>query len=356
MLKDNIEIIVERHKKLYSGTSGALVYINSVKTASSVPTPKVGKYSFPLEYKTYIKDCFDAFINNFKNKENLDDDMIPYFRPKLGIQEHSSFISGNNECKVDFVGETSFHHQMVYEKEDLESLYLSEENKYYQLLKNCYEYLNEISKDICHVALRGTNLALDIANTIRGNDLLYDFYDDPEWLEKLLSFCNDAAIWYTNKQLQWVKPVYGGYITGFGKWMEGTCVGHLAEDGTCLIGPELYEEFCLKYTDAFLNNFDGAYMHTHSVADSSLKLVIQNPKIKIVEISSDPNSYTSIEVFKMYEDILKDKVVNLECSFDELKNNIEFLRDKRIILDFNCNSLEEAKEIVSFVRKELPIK
>ena len=73
MLKDNIEIIVERHKKLYSGTSGALVYINSVKTASSVPTPKVGKYSFPLEYKTYIKDCFDAFINNFKNKENLDD-------------------------------------------------------------------------------------------------------------------------------------------------------------------------------------------------------------------------------------------------------------------------------------------
>ena len=57
MLKDNIIEIIERHKNLYYGTSGALVYINSVKTASSVPTPKVGNYNLPSDYKKYIKFC-----------------------------------------------------------------------------------------------------------------------------------------------------------------------------------------------------------------------------------------------------------------------------------------------------------
>ena len=180
MLKNNIKELVERHRKLYKSKKGALVYITAVKETRQGKKPLPGNYDMLNDYKAFIKDSF----NHYKRRAFIDDDQIPYYRPKLGMQEHSSFISGNNDCNVEFMGETSYHHQMVYENNDLDSLYLSEENPYFILLKDCYKYLNELADGKCAVALRGTNLALDIANTIRGNDLLMDFYDDEEWTKK----------------------------------------------------------------------------------------------------------------------------------------------------------------------------
>ena len=355
MLRNDIDLLIARHEKLFNSQKGALVYIRKVLENEVSEEPHVGDYNLPEGWKKFIEDSFKWYVDNFKARGILDDDLIPSVRPRLGIQEHSSFISGNNECNVDFVGETSFHHQMVFEKEDLYSLHLSNENKYFKLFKDCYEYMTLLCKDVCPLSLRGVNLSLDIANSIRGNDLLYDFYDDPEWLERLLEFSNNAALWYSDFQHKVVPKVGNGYITGFGVWVQGYASGHMAEDGTVLIGPDLYEEFCLKYTDKYLENYESALMHVHSIAHSSLPLMIRNPKIKVVEISSDPNSYRAIEVFKMYENELKDKIVNLYLTKEELIENISFLKNKRLILDFNCNTELEAREIIDFVRKELPI-
>ena len=111
MLKQNIKELVERHRKLYNGKKGALVYINAIKETRKGKKPLPGNYDMLNDYKTFIKDCFDHYYENYKRRAFIDDDQIPYYRPKLGMQEHSSFISGNNDCNVEFMGETSYHHQ-----------------------------------------------------------------------------------------------------------------------------------------------------------------------------------------------------------------------------------------------------
>ena len=165
----------------------------------------------------------------------------------------------------------------------------------------------------------------------------------------------DKKIWYTNHQLDWIKDVDGGYITGFGAWMDNRSVGHLAEDGTCLIGPDLYEEFCLPLTNEFLDNYDGCYMHVHSIAYQSIPSIIKNEKVKLVEISTDPNSYHALEIVKMYEEELKDKVICLNLNFQQIKDNYELLKDKRVIIETSCKTISEANELLEWVRNNLSI-
>ena len=66
---------------------------------------------------------------------------------------------------------------------------------------------------------RGVSGALEMANTLRGSDFFYDFYEDPDALKELLKSCAHALLWYYDKQLEAAGQVFGGTITGFGEWL-----------------------------------------------------------------------------------------------------------------------------------------
>jgi hypothetical protein len=96
------------------------------------------------------------------------------------------------------------------------------------------------------------------AHLIRGNDILFDFYDDPERVHKLMNIITDYMIDLTvslKSKISSDKEYfydYGAMWKGFARLSD--CTVHL-------VSPEQYIEFIKPYDEKFLNAINGGRIH-----------------------------------------------------------------------------------------------
>ena len=94
----------------------------------------------------------------------------------------------------------------------------------------------EVAKPI----FQGTDGPMTVAMNIRGQDILTDMYDDPDYVEKLFDFIIQAAI---NRRLAFGKKY---------NLPDNNTVG-LADDSIALLGVKQYEEFVLRHHQKFFD-------------------------------------------------------------------------------------------------------
>ena len=92
--------------------------------------------------------------------------------------------------------------------------------------------------------------------------------------------------------------VYGGVVTGFGEWLPGRGLGHVSEDTTTMISLEQFEEFGRPRTERIFRKFDEVFIHMHALSERCLASVASLPNIRLMELSSDPNTDRAVEVWK----------------------------------------------------------
>ena len=73
-------------------------------------------------------------------------------------------------------------------------------------------------------------------------------------------------------------------------------------------------------------------------------------KIDFIQIANDPNCQRAIEVYKALADPLKNKVVILDLTEEEIKENFKFLTERKTIIRYSAQTLKEAATIVDLVR------
>ena len=78
-----------------------------------------------------------------------------------------------------------------------------------------------------------------------------------------------------------------------------------------------------------------------------------SPNVDVIDIANDPKCIRSIEIYKEYADCLKDKYVVVALNYDELKENISFLKERKTIIRYLAEDLEDANLAIRFVRSEL---
>lgn len=298
-------------------------------------------YDLPRELNIYMDDLIARTLRYREAHAELDDDWLPTIAPRLGIAEHSCFLGG----EVTIGANTSYHHPAIDDIMKWHDLRLSADYPHYRMLLDGMAYLHDKTEKYgFFTSFRGADGPMDIANAVRGNDLLYDFIDEPEETKAFMDFCADAAAWNFEQQRPFVSKIEGGYVGGMGSWMPGHSAGHLSEDASCLISPKMYEEFGVPATEKLLSRYDYSFLHVHSLGRACIPIFTRMDKFRVFQLSGDPNQPTAIEVYKEYADVLKGRAVMLDLSVSEVKEHFDFLKDRRTIVNLCAGSIEEAKE------------
>ena len=100
----------------------------------------------------------------------------------------------------------------------------------------------------------------DLAHLVRGDDLLYDLHDDPQFVHHLLTLCTDAYIEATLAMKSMIaEPRTRGHHSGC-LWLGGGGV-RICEDTSTLLSPEHIDAFVVPYTRRAAAAFGGAWVH-----------------------------------------------------------------------------------------------
>ena len=345
--KKDAQDVIARAADFYSSNikGAALIQVTNIAEINTPPV-KLNAWKFPQDLYKYLDNSIDRLVYYWSKRQTLEDDLIPALFPRFGMAEHSAFVGG----EVDFSEETSWHHPVIKDWSDLENLELREDNIWLRMITDGLRYLKERSKDRFVVKLRGASAPMELANALRGNDLFTDFYDHPEQIHRLMEFCTKASKWTLTHQKNIVGELCNGIITAWDVWLPGDSIGHLSEDTTALCSPEVYREFGLPYTCKLIEGYDHVLMHTHSLGQHVLPDIAAIPKIDFIQIANDPNCQRAIEVYKALADPLKNKVVILELTEEEIKENFEFLTERKTIIRYSAKTLKDAVAIVDLVR------
>ncbi len=346
MIKNNIERTNERLKKFADADKGTLIQIKSIEELSGKKR-RLDSFGLPDNMKEYLDYRLAGFLAYWEKRKDIDDDMIPAINPWYGIAEHTAFIGGTAE----FGDETSWHHSFINDWEkDRSKAKLDENNTWLRLVLDGIEYLRDKCDGSYAVKLRGAEGAMDIANIARGNEMFYDFFEYPEELHEFLDFCAQAARFTLTKQAEAAGRYLDGIITGFDIWLPGNSTGHLSEDASVMISPEQFREFALLHTNKITKGFDHVFMHTHAAGSQNIPEIAKIDNVDYLEISNDPNAPRSIEIYKNLIDELADMTIVVSADIDEIKENLEFLADKKTIIWYDAKTLADAEEAISVVR------
>lgn len=277
---------------------------------------------------------------------DLDNDYIPIVSSELGVGVNSSFLSG---ADVRFGEETSWSSPVIHEWNDLEKLSFNRENKWVRILKR----MAKRSVDLCegdYTTLTYTHFApVDLANGLRGNQLFYDFYDDPEQVHQLMDMAADATVALERELKTIVPDVMGGSVAAYA-WMPGHSL-YLSEDAADLCSPAIYREFCKPSTQKVIDHIGGAHIHHHGKGMHIQSEIVRLNNLRFVEISWDPNGQRPIDNLETLIQLNPEIPIMTRCTASDVYNKIDVMKKGRIMLMLMVDNLEEAKETVAFIRK-----
>ncbi len=345
---DRARAIAERTRNFYDGNGGrALIHIKSCASLSLPALPPLNHWSFPSDMERYLDMRAERDYLFARFHETIDDDFIPSTAPWYGIAEHTAFLGG----KVDFTKTTTFQHPICERLEDFRGLKLDRENPWLRLVVDGIRYMRERWGEFIPVRMRGADGPSDVANAIRGSELFYDVYDDPEALKEMMAFCAKAVRFTLDLQRKEATAIGDGCITGFGLWMPGNCMGQLSEDVSTMLSVDAYEEHFLPALRACIQDCDGAMLHVHSLGHRMIPSFAELERIKLIEISSDPNAERAVDLFRRYHDVLKEKIVIIEPTYEELTDMGDLLSSSRTIVWYEAKDEQDVKRALSAVER-----
>ncbi|MFR1358372.1 MAG: hypothetical protein ACLSBB_14200 [Ruthenibacterium lactatiformans] len=271
--------------------------------------------------------------------------------PWYGIAEHSAFLGERSLLRGHQLAGPGAGRRMRAFRPAMD-----EANQSLRLVVDGIAYLRERYEGQFFPMTRGVSGALEMANTLRGSDFFYDFYEDPDALKELLKYCAHALVWYYDKQLEAAGQVFGGTITGFGEWLPGRAVGQLSEDTTTMISRAQFEEFGRPLTQEICTHYDSAFMHTHALSEHSLPAIASIPGIRAMELSSDPNTDRAVEVYKRNREALAGPVPVLRLTRGEIESNFELLKSQKTIVWYDASCMEDAQDMAALFAREFPVR
>ena len=346
---ERAEKVAKRTLEFYNGKRGkVLMHIRSCGTwKHTQKIPPLNSLRFPEDMERYLDILAQKDAQMAAQHDQLEDDMIWTAGPFYGQAEHSAFIGG----KVDFATDTSYHHKVCEEIGDFRKLKLEPDNMWTYLVAGGISYMRQKWGEYIPVRMRGGHGPSDFANILRGNDVLYDIYDEPEELQKMMKFCAEATKFNLDLQREQATKIAGGCVNGFCVWMPGKCVGHIGEDLSTMLSPETYEEYFLPALKECVSDCDMAMLHTHTLGARMLPVFAKVDNIQILEIANDPNTARASEIYRQYHDVLKDKIVVLKAKYDELLSMQDLFEDTKTIIWYEASDEEDAKRAMELVEK-----
>jgi len=118
--------------------------------------------------------------------------------------------------------------------------------------------------------------AFNTAHLVRGNDILTDFYDNPQALEALLTLVTDYMIELVPVLKSHISADKDWFFDWGAMWKGGARISNCTVD---LIGPDFYREFVLRHDIRLLKSIGGGRVHCCASSGEVIKGFFANPEI-----------------------------------------------------------------------------
>lgn len=230
-------------------------------------------------------DCLQKFRNALEKYYRIQDDSLPSIEVYFGIGAVTAAMSGQSPR---FVSGTSWCEPFLIQEEQAEKLEFDANNSMLKLHLMVYQNLADHWEEDFLLTPFIHRSPLDAAWGMRGNDLFFDFFDRPEFVAKLVSWCADWSIeaehvfqTETNRPDNLERGVWN-------VWLPETCV-FVNGDPVDLISSDLQQEFERPYTEKLFTSLGGGFFHHHSMGISQVTNISKTKGMILQNIHQDPN-------------------------------------------------------------------
>jgi hypothetical protein len=201
---------------------------------------------------------------------------------------------------------------------------------------------------------------IDTAHLIYGDDIFYDFYDDPEFIHQLLKVSCDAVYFAMNECFTRMDKS-DAFVTHYNHLIIPADLGgiKISEDTTTLLSPALIDEFARPHLHNMLDFFGGGYVHYCGKNDHLLNVLFEEPLIRGINFGN-PEKQDMTNVLERCCATGKIYVGRLpmnggESHFDYFSRILEPAYNKifgsfHIIPEFSCDLNERENIIGEFER------
>lgn len=143
-----------------------------------------------------------------------------------------------------------------------------------------------------HIFPGNTYGPLSLAESLRGNDIWYDFYDRPEDVRALLKKCARICI----ELAYWYKEILGdpkdqSYHGSLFQVKGGVRV---VSDSFVNLSPEMFREFVMDPTRKVFREFDGGWFHSCGVFEKHLENLLVMPEMTAINFGN-PEQWQQFE-------------------------------------------------------------
>lgn len=347
-----IETALMRYKAFYASPQPGQLLVTVCPYTFYVPRPEgyVRRRLcdwHPFEDAERMAEASVAAERHFVNyTRSVESDYIPSVSPAYGIGLCSAFLSN---MEVIPGNDTSWIHPAMEDLYDERRLRFDPSNPWIDFMQRYMRRAAELCDGDYCVATYGAMAPSDLANALRGNDLFYELYDDPDGVRRLLMRCVEA----TEAVYQLIHPLIvapdDGFVAG-GMWMPGEGL-FLSEDCADICSPKSYASLYGPATQELVNRLGGAYIHHHAKGWAIHPLIARLENIRFIEFSWDPNCPRPVDHLDELLELSLKTPLQIRCTLADLRKYLPQMRQGRISVMVNVDTLDEAREAVRLVRK-----
>lgn len=300
-------------------------------------------------WEEMLSDPYKMFrqeLDNIKQHMLLEDDRVLCTRVNFGTAQIAAafgcdlfFPPNNLPCAKNHI------------LKDINDVYQlkkpSMDAGWYKKLKEFVTFYFDNMPEHIHMQLPDIQSTLNNAHLIRGNDIIFDFFDEPEKLEYFLDFVTDYMIDLTNYLNKLIRHEEGWFFDWGALWKGN---GRISNCTVHLISPQLYEDFILQRDKRFLESIKGGRMHYCGAHTEVFSSFLKENFITGLDFDSNLHSLWDIC------DMLPENVPVLTDT-SEHTETVKKLLDgqwpdkKNIILNIYVDSIESGKSLLHKLRE-----
>jgi len=194
----------------------------------------------------------------------------------------------------------------------------------------------------------------DLAAAVRGHEaMIYDLYDHPAELQRMLGMAADVWIDVARRQLDVIQPIAGGYVSNFYRVWAPDRIVFTQEDASASFSPPLFRRFLLPQDRRISSAFPYSIMHVHSPTTWPVEQWLTLDSLSCIEINYDNNGPRLPALLPLLKSIqgVKPLVIRGELTVEEIAWIKRELSPRGLLLNIATLSVEEARTLMAALRK-----
>ena len=350
-LEEQIRSVVARTRAFFRAGDPGHFLVTASFPAEEKSLPPLDRFDLetPDDLHLWLGNQLENKRTFWKAREGVTDDYIPSIAPFFGYAEHAAWLG----LKVVLQPTTSLAVPVFDDISQVPlELSFSEDTPWVRIMRESYAWLKEQQRGDFVLSVRGGACPMELANSMRGDDIFMDFLEQPEHCHRLMNALTELYPSYFNLLRSWADRVEGGFLSSsFDLWMGPNPIGHLSNDAAMLCSTAVYEEFGFPYEARLLSHYDDGYYHVHSEKMHYLPRLAQLPNLRLIQVQADPQVGSNMKNLEAIMAATGDCALLLAGSLQEIIPRLDLLATRNVILRAICANRNEAETLVAAVRK-----